>query len=95
MTNSIDTASVSADGSTYSNPKYMTTIVSGGAGNREDESKYVKSGASYVGMENYGYGYWQALNATHATWDWHTVVANKGPKDWTDSLTIVQNGRGH
>jgi len=42
-----------------------------------------------------GYGYWQALNATHATWDWHTVVANKGPKDWTDSLTIVQNGRGH
>ena len=42
-----------------------------------------------------GYGFWQALNATHATWDWHTVVANKGPAGWTDSLTIVQYGRGH
>jgi hypothetical protein len=95
MTNAIDTAAVSADGSTYSNPKYMTTIVSGGAGNHEDESHYVKSGASYTGVENYGYGYWQALNATTATWKWHTVVANAGPKDWSDSLTIVQNGRGH
>ena len=42
-----------------------------------------------------GYGYWQALNATHATWDFKTVAANKGPKDWADHLLLVQHGRGH
>ncbi len=95
MTNDIDTEAVSADGSTYTNPKYMTTIVSGGAGNREDESHYVKDAISQTGVENYGYGYWQAINATVATWNWHTVVPNGGPKDYSDSLTIVQTGRGH
>ena len=54
VTGAIDKASISADGSTYSNPKYMTTIVSGGAGNREDESHYVKADPSYTGVENYG-----------------------------------------
>lgn len=129
MTGAIDTAAASADGKTYTNPRYMTTIVSGGAGNREDESKYVKSAESATGGEergaaaaaqsffpsaalllsprllffpfpsppvsNYGWGLFQAQNATHATWLWHTSVANKGPKDWTDSLTIIQTGRGH
>jgi hypothetical protein len=46
-------------------------------------------------VENYGYGFFQALNATVATWDFKTIVANKGPKDYTDHLTIVQTGRGH
>jgi len=46
-------------------------------------------------VENYGVGYWSAQNATHATWSWRTIVANKGPKDWADSLTLVQHGRGH
>lgn len=122
ITDKIDTAAVSADGSTYTNPQYMTTIVSGGAGNHEDESRYVKSAQSYTGMENYGcvprppscgrarplnrtpfpslpraprYGYWQAINSTVAKWTWHTVKKNVGPADWSDALTIVQDGRGH
>ena len=138
MTGAIDTGAVSADGKTYVNPKYMTTIVSGGAGNHEDESVYVKTAESYTGMENCalprarvvdcataqrahfsrccqtlthtisarpnpppskpyvdGWGVFQAQNATHATWDWHTTVANKGPAGWADSLTIIQTGRGH
>ena len=134
MTGDIDTAAASADGKTYSNPKYMTTIVSGGAGNREDESKYVKTAESATGgeireaaeavnrahssprayppslppcppfpfsllpsfpVENYGWGIFQAQNATHATWYWHTSVVNKGPAGWADSLTIIQTGRGH
>jgi len=95
MTNSIDTAAASADGKTYTNPKYMTTIVSGGAGNHEDESTYVKSAESYTGVENYGWGVFTAVSPTTATWVWHTSVRNKGPADWTDSLTIVQTGRGH
>jgi len=90
-----DAACVSADGSTYTNPKYMVSIVTGAAGNHEDESGYVKGDPSYTGVENYGYGFFQALNATVATWDFKTIVANKGPKDYTDHLTIVQTGRGH
>ena len=136
MTGDIDTAAASADGKTYTNPKYMTTIVSGGAGNREDESNYVKTAESATGgerreaaeaavnrahsspprvptessslpafsffsllpsfpVENYGWGIFQAQNATHATWYWHTSVVNKGPAGWADSLTIIQTGRGH
>jgi hypothetical protein len=145
MTQKVDTGAVSADGAVYTNPAYMTTIVSGGAGNHEDEKPYVKASPSYTGMENYGaahgkqlfthtltsthtrarrrrtkptparalappsttaphppstspitgWGIWQALNATHATWDWHTSVPKAGPANWTDSLTIIQTGRGH
>ena len=51
MTGDIDTAAASADGKTYTNPKSMTTIVSGGAGNREDESNYVKTAESATGGE--------------------------------------------
>lgn len=95
VTNKVDTSAVSADGAVYTNPLFMTTIVSGGAGNHEDEKPYVKVSPSYTGIENYGWGIWQALNATHATWDWHTSVPKKAPANWTDSLTIIQTGRGH
>jgi len=95
MTANIATAAVSADGATYTDAKWMVTIVTGAAGNHEDEKAYVKAPPSYTGVENYGYGYFQALNATHATWDFKTVAANKGPQDWADHLTLVQHGRGH
>ena len=52
MTNNVDTAAVSADGATYTNPKWMVTIVAGAAGNHEDESHYVKESPSYTGAEN-------------------------------------------
>ena len=95
MTGDVDSASVSADGETYTDPKYMVTIVTGAAGNREHESPYKKVSPSQTGVENYGYGFCQALNATHATWDFKTVKADIGPADYADHLTIVQNGRGH
>ena len=46
-------------------------------------------------LRDAGWGIWQVQNATHATWNWHTSVVNAGPAGWTDSLTIVQTGRGH
>jgi len=95
VTNDVDTASVSADGATYTNPKYMVTIVSGGAGNHEDESHYTKASPSYTGVENYGYGFFTAVNSTTATWTWKTVKVNKGPAGFSDSLTILQTGRNH
>ena len=95
MTNTVDKGSVSANGETYTNPKYMVTIVTGAAGNREKESPYTKASPSQTGVENYGYGFFQALNATHANWDFKTVKADIGPADYADHLTIIQNGRGH
>ena len=54
MTNDVDTACVSSDGSTYTNAKYMTTIVTGASGDREDDNAYTKVSPSYTGSENYG-----------------------------------------
>ena len=65
VTKAVDTAAVSADGSTYTNAKYMTTIVSGASGDHEKDSKYPLPpvSPSFTGSENYGYGLFQALNA--------------------------------
>lgn len=38
-----------------------------------------------------GWGIWTALNATHATWNFHTVKSDNGPADYSDSLTIIRN----
>jgi len=90
VTNDIDMASVSQDGSTYTNPKYMTIIVTGASGDREKDDKYTKESPSFTGTENYGYGVFTATNATHATWKFKTVKADKGP-DYADSLTWIKN----
>ena len=43
-------------------------------------------------QQNYGYGFFTALNATHATWDYKTVLADgPGPKDFSDALMVVQS----
>jgi acid phosphatase type 7 len=96
VTGDIDKASVSADGSTYTNPKFLVNVVTGASGDREDDDKCKSGDAnSYTCSENYGWGVFQALNATHATWNFHTVRADgAGPADYSDSLTIVQMNHG-
>jgi len=90
-TGDVDTASVSADGSVYSAPKYMVTIVTGASGDIEHDDAYSKQSPSFTGTENYGYGYFTALNASHATWSFKTVQPDgNGPKDYSDHLTIIQ-----
>ena len=91
ITNEVDTACVSADGATYTYPKFMTTIVTGASGDREQDNKYVKTSPSYTGSENYGYGRFTAVNATHATWTYKTVKADgAGPADYADKLTWIK-----
>ena len=69
----------------------MTIIVTGASGDREDDSKYHNASPSFTGSENYGYGFFQALNASHAHWDYHTVKADgPGKVDYSDSLTWVK-----
>jgi len=165
-----DNASVSPDGSVYTNPKYMVNIVTGASGDVEaDDSCNGSDGRpSFACSENYGcvaawgrpprravrrcvpptatgrrprraanrdgppaatgrppraaaarrrspraapppaavatahpsarippprprrYGFYTALNATHATWSFKTVKADgPGPKDFSDALTII------
>ena len=42
-TNATDAASVSADGATYTDARFMTTIVTGAAGNKEGNNYYNKT----------------------------------------------------
>jgi hypothetical protein len=66
--------------------------VTGASGDVEKDDKYTKESPSFTGSENYGWGIFQPLNATHATWNFHTVAADgPGPKNYSDSLTIVQH----
>ena len=95
VTNDVDNAAVSADGHTYTNPKYMVTIVSGASGYVEkDDSCGAGGSPSLTCSENYGWGILVPVNATVATWSFHTVTADgPGPKDYSDTLTIVTDHR--
>ncbi len=95
VTNETDKESVSADGATYTNARFFTTIVSGAAGNHEGNNLFNKTGdapfPTYTGSGNYGYGLYTALNGTHAAWTWKTVKQFKTEKaNYTDSLTWVR-----
>ena len=95
VTGVVDTASVSADGKTYTNPKYLVVIVTGASGDREHDSKCGSDGSpSLTCTENYGYLIWTPLNATVSTSSFHTVQADgPGPADYTDEVTIITDHR--
>ena len=95
VTNETDAACVSPSGDTYTNPRFMTTIVSGAAGNREGNNLFNKTGEErppvFTGSGNVGYGLFTALNETHATWTWKTVKQFKTePANYSDALTWVR-----
>jgi len=96
-TNETDDASVSADGATYTDARFMTVIVSGAAGSHEGDNPYNKTASypSYTGVGNYGYGLFTALDATRATWTWRTVKQfGAGPANYSDTLTWVRTASG-
>jgi hypothetical protein len=89
-----DSASVSADTHTYTEPKFMVSIVSGSSRDHEDDHKCPPTLASpsLQCSQNYGYGFFEAVNATTATWFYKTVRADgPGPQTFNDSLVIVQH----
>ena len=73
----------------------MVTIVTGASGDIEGDDGCGKDARpSQTCSENYGWGIFTPLNATVATWDFHTVNPDgPGPKDYADSLTIVSEHR--
>ena len=88
----MDTASISADGATYTNPKFPTVIISGASGDREDDSPYDAPFPTQTGTQNYGYGLFTPVDKNKATWSFKTVQADgPGPADYSDSLTIIKD----
>jgi hypothetical protein len=73
----------------------MVTIVSGASGDIEgDDGCGNAARPSFTCSENYGWGIFRPVNATVATWNFHTVSADgPGPKTYSDSLMIVSEHR--
>ena len=86
---------ISADNSTYTNPKYPTLIVTGAPGDIEVNPDHCSEKWQLAGKcsGNYGYGYFKVWNASVATWFWNTTVPVKGSPvpNYSDSLTIVKS----
>jgi len=83
---------------TYTNPKYMTNIVTGASGDKEGETPCVVNILlpSVTCTADFGYGIWEAINSTHAHWRFASVKPDYiGPANYTDSLMLVQTQRGH
>ena len=92
----IDTASVSADNSTYTDPKYLVAIVSGAPGDIEVNPPTCDIGpkpehAANAQTCNYGYSKLQAINATHLHYTFKSTKANDKPLSFTDELWIVRS----
>jgi hypothetical protein len=95
-TNQTDTNATNADYSVYTNPSYMTIVVTGASGDREKESACEGHDSAPVVQcsRNYGYGFFTAVNHTHATWTFKSVSPyGHGPKNFTDSLTVIHTDR--
>jgi hypothetical protein len=88
MTGEVDEACISADGSTYTSPKFITYIISGASGDKETDSPYDAPFPSITGTQNYGYGLYTAVDEHTATWSFKTVQPDNGAADYSDSLTI-------
>ena len=91
----IDRASVSADNSTYTDPKYLVAIVSGAPGDIEVNPASCDIGPAAERPANahscnYGYSKLQAVNATHLHYTFQSTKANDKPLSYTDELWIVR-----
>jgi len=88
----VDMASVSADKSTYTNPKYPVLIVTGAPGDGEVNPRTCTEENQIYCSGNYGYGKLQVMNATHMHWVWNTTVPVAGSPEpkFSDDLWIVK-----
>ena len=102
-----DFACVSGDSYTYTDPKFVTMIVSGAPGDveRNDACPGDPSLKQYSirCSPDYGYGRLAVENATHATWTFEarqTPIGGSGggvgeaPITYTDRVTIVKTAAG-
>jgi hypothetical protein len=88
----IDTASLSADNRTYTNPKYPILVVIGAPGDPEVNPATCKEEWDLYCSGNYGYGIMSATAST-LSWSWNTTVPVKGSPNptFSDAFTIVKS----
>jgi acid phosphatase type 7 len=101
--NLTDPGSMSPDGHTVTDPKYLVNICSGSPGNQEVQPSDCGGGTpddptypTVTCSRNYGYGLLTVLNSTALQWDWKTTVPIAGSPvpDYSDSLTLVVHNPG-
>lgn len=86
----------------YTNPRYMTTIITAAPGDQEVNRRALHAAPIRAGQHsitstnNYGYGFLQIVNATHAHWLFETAVphVNSSAPTYTDELWVVQESHG-
>jgi hypothetical protein len=88
----IDSASISADKSVYTNPMYPTLVVIGAPGDIEVNPKECNEEWNIYCSGNYGFGLFTVYNATHSHFFWNTTVPVAGSPDptFSDSLWIIK-----
>jgi hypothetical protein len=85
---------------TYTDCKYMTTIITAAPGDQEvnEQHKTYKSSAvpAIATSSNYGFSKFQAINATHLHWTFTTAVphVNASYPDFSDELWLVVHNHG-
>ena len=87
----------------FTNCKYLATIVTGAPGNPEAQPPDCGGPAPHDPQQptltcsrNYGFGFLQVHNATHASWQWDTALPIAGSPDPVspDSLLVVAEQHG-
>lgn len=88
---------------TYTNQKYLTTIVTGSPGNQEVQPPDCGGPSpkdpllpTATCSRNYGWGILQVFNATTAQWQWKTSmpIAGSPVPNYMDTLTVVVDSHG-
>jgi len=104
--NLTDLDSISGDSENsqiYTDPKYLTTIVTGAAGNQEVQpsdcggpTPHFVPQPTATCSRNYGWGTLEISNSTHATWRWRTSmpIAGSPAPDYTDTLEMIVSSHG-
>lgn len=79
----------------YKNPKYMTTIIVGSPGCKENITHELGPKPALVySSYDYGYGHLFVANYTHLSWDWEEVSPEKITASIKDTLWIYQSHHG-
>jgi hypothetical protein len=102
ITKAYDKDTITAGGvNVYTDPKYVVPIVSGVPGCQEVSAEkncvpLDPRGSESARCGNYGYGFFTAVNKTHAHWRWETAAPINGTTnaEFVDDLWIVQNNHG-
>lgn len=92
-----DSIDVPSNKNMYIDPKYMSSIVVGSPGCKEQltDGQGPSDKTAYFSI-SYGYGHLTVFNSTHLYWHWERTGTqnNVADADWKDDMWIVQHNHG-